>query len=543
MPSQDYWDAFTYPGPRERKHPAQPWSLDHLREQMDQCSIAAAMVLSTQSVLYDPHLANLALSRQLTKTERLHAIWNVMPSIGGEFPPPERLLQEMAAWNVRAVSVFPKTNGWDLSDPSSEALLRALSTRRIPVYLPRSEFGEYHALRSLLRQWPDLLLIVPGVSWTEQRLVIPLLERHPNLHITLDHFQVHYGPEDLVARGLEDQLLHGSGAPAMSMGAHRCLIDYAEIPDAAKQKIATGNLCRLLGAPLPPPAPAPSQDDHLMQAARSGSPLPVPVIDMHMHILDEGLHGAGGSYRMPHGGPKGVFHLLKRIGCTGGGFMSWNGTVSCDTVAGNECTRRALDVAPPGFWGLGSFDPCHYSQEELARLIPALYEDRRFLGMKPYVRQGMAYDSPLYDLWWRFGNERGLYALLHRTRQDFSEVTCLAKKYPGVQWIVAHCGASFHVADQAIEAVRSHPNIYAEITLTPVGEGVIEHLVAGCGADRVLYGSDLPMRDPRQQLGWVVYSRLCVEAKQRVLGQNALALVAAINPHAAASLYKVVHQP
>jgi len=41
------------------------------------------------------------------------------------------------------------------------------------------------------------------------------------------------------------------------------------------------------------------------------------------------------------------------------------------------------------------------------------------------------------------------------------------------------------------------------------------------GEDRIVYGSDLPMRDPRQQLGWVVFSRLSQRAKERILWRNA----------------------
>ena len=64
-----------------------------------------------------------------------------------------------------------------------------------------------------------------------------------------------------------------------------------------------------------------------------------------------------------------------------------------------------------------------------------------------------------------------------------------------------------------------------EITLTPSWGGIIEYLAAGAGVDRVMYGSDLPMRDPRQQLGWVVYSRLNLEDKKKVLGGNAQRLL------------------
>ena len=74
--------------------------------------------------------------------------------------------------------------------------------------------------------------------------------------------------------------------------------------------------------------------------------------------------------------------------------------------------------------------------------------------------------------------------------------------------------------------MKKHPNVYAEITLTPVTAGIIEYLVKHAGPDRVLYGSDLPMRDPRQQLGWVVYSRLPVAVKEQILAKNALKMLA-----------------
>jgi predicted TIM-barrel fold metal-dependent hydrolase len=145
--------------------------------------------------------------------------------------------------------------------------------------------------------------------------------------------------------------------------------------------------------------------------------------------------------------------------------------------------------------------------------------------MKPYVQYGVEYHHSSYDAWWKYGNRHGLYALIHRNRADFLEVDTLAKKYPRVRWVVAHCGSDFKTADLAIESIQKHPNVYAEITLTPVTFGIIDYLVRHAGADRVVYGSDLPMRDPRQQLGWVVYSRLTVAEKNMVLWKNAMRIV------------------
>lgn len=226
---------------------------------------------------------------------------------------------------------------------------------------------------------------------------------------------------------------------------------------------------------------------------------------------------------MRRGGPKGTFQLMRRLGYAGAGIMSWN-VVSGDSAGGNEAVRQALEFFPPGYWGLGSFDPVHFSQEELENLIPQLYADRRFLGMKPY-HFGIRYDDPRYDVWWKYGNQRRLYGLIDHTIDDCTEVDNLASRFPDVSWVIAHTGGSYKAADQAIACIEKHPNVFAEITYTTVTAGIIDYLVEHAGEDRVLYGSDLPMRDPRQQLGWVIYSRINEKVKARVLGLNALAII------------------
>ena len=525
LPDIQFFDAFTRIGPRRQKHPAHPWTLDEVLEEMRHCSVSGALVASTTSISYELTYGNLELSDRLEAHDSLFAVWNVMPHHTGEFPPPDELNQAMATHNVRAVMLNPKTNAWDWCADHSQELLAWLAKTATLTIISRPEFGAYSELDQVLSRHPELPLLLTGVWWSEQRLLLPLLRRHANLHISFDRLQIHYGIEYLHEVGCADQLVFASDAPLMSMGAHRTFIDYADVPEEVKRKVAGGNLVRLLKGQAPPRDYVNPDEDELMAAARQGQPLPTPLLDMHMHILHAGMNGAGGGYRMHRGGPDGVFPLLARLGCRGGGFMSWNGTVSGDSLAGNDCVREALDAAPPGFWGLASFDPVHYSATDLERLIPEVYADQRFIGMKPYGVYGVPYDDPAYAVWWRYGNERQFYALLHRTRGDFREIDALAEAYPNVRWLVAHCGSDYRTADMAIESAQKHPNVYAEITLTPVTLGIIEYLVAGAGEDRVLYGSDLPMRDPRQQLGWVVFSRLPLAQKQKVLAGNAMAVV------------------
>lgn len=534
MPSM-YFDAYTHYGPEQQTHGAQPWRLDELVAELSHCSISGALVAWSQSVLYDPMLGNGRLMDALKGHDHLFPIWNVMPHWTGEFAEPAALIEMLRAQDVRAVQVHPQTNGWAVRSQAGEPLLSALAGAGVLTIAGFNSEIDVEDLEFLLKRYPELPLLVRGATWSQARMIVPLLLAHRALHITLDHFQVHYGPEWLVGLGCGDQVVFGSNATSMSAGAHRCVIDYADISDEARGKIASGNLIRLLGGLAPRREVVNGDEDELMRAARHGEPLPTRVLDIHAHVLDEGLNGGGGAYAMHRGGPKGVMALAERMGVDGIGLMSWDGTVSAAAENGNRCTAAALDVAPESWWGLGTFDVAHESAETMRGQMEALFEDRRFLGLKPYPMYGVRYDDPRYDVWWEFGNERGLYTLWHPTlwwEKDEFENTC--GKYPNLTFVAAHAGGSYGFADKAIDLAQRFENVCMEVTLTPSCLGIVDYLVAGAGVDRVMYGSDMPMRDPRQQFGWVVFSRLSLEAKRQVLGRNAQRIVDRVRANQAA---------
>jgi predicted TIM-barrel fold metal-dependent hydrolase len=73
----------------------------------------------------------------------------------------------------------------------------------------------------------------------------------------------------------------------------------------------------------------------------------------------------------------------------------------------------------------------------------------------------------------------------------------------------------------AIEAAQNNANVYLETCSTFRTPGAIEELVNGAGADRVLYGSDVPLMDHRPQVGKIVTADISDDAKRLVLGENA----------------------
>ena len=69
------------------------------------------------------------------------------------------------------------------------------------------------------------------------------------------------------------------------------------------------------------------------------------------------------------------------------------------------------------------------------------------------------------------------------------------------------------------------PNYFLETCSTFRTPGVIEELVDKAGADRVLFGSDTPLMDPRPQLGKIITAAIDSDAKRLILGENARGLL------------------
>lgn len=524
-PNMIYFDAYSRIGPRYFKHPEARWTRDELQSEMQFCSISAAMVQYTQASLYEAALSNSRHLEALSTHAGLFPVWNVVPDFGATQRSNEVQIADVLEAGVRAVTLFPNTNGWAFYAKEAKDLIAKCAEAGIVLYLDVSELADWRDLEDLFAIHPKVKLILTGAKYDAARQTISALLAFPNLHITMERFQIHYGIEQLCGMGLADQLLFGTNAPEASAGAHRAPIDYADVSEATRAAIAGGNLMRLLGDIPTPREVENAEEDAIMACARRGQALEVPLLDLHMHVLDEGLDCAGTNLLMPRGGPSGMYALHQKLGYQGGGFMSWNGVYCNDVANGNRCVKAALDASPGGYWGLATVDPSHYTQSGMLDSLKAVYSDPRFIGMKPYRFFGYTYDEKPYWQWWEFGQERGLYGLIHLNKMDFSEADFLASNYPGIHWMIPHCGESFWFAEKAVQRAQRFPNVFLEITFTSCCGGIIEYLAEHAGANRVIYGSDAPMRDPRQQLGWVVYSRLEPRKKMQILANNGLSMI------------------
>ena len=96
----------------------------------------------------------------------------------------------------------------------------------------------------------------------------------------------------------------------------------------------------------------------------------------------------------------------------------------------------------------------------------------------------------------------------------------MAQKYPNMTFLLAHTGQSYEIARCNLLVARERKNVFLEITYTTLTYGIIEYLTREIGADKIVYGSDMPMRDPAPQLAWICYSRISEGDKRKILGIN-----------------------
>ncbi|MEZ4733673.1 MAG: amidohydrolase family protein [Caldilineaceae bacterium] len=103
-----------------------------------------------------------------------------------------------------------------------------------------------------------------------------------------------------------------------------------------------------------------------------------------------------------------------------------------------------------------------------------------------------------------------------------ADIRHLALRFPDVSIIMAHlngCGV------RGVLDIQDLPNVVIDTSGSQPDAGFTEFAVEQLGADRVLFGSDAPIRDYAVQLAKVTGAQISDTARQQILGENARRLL------------------
>jgi uncharacterized protein len=198
-----------------------------------------------------------------------------------------------------------------------------------------------------------------------------------------------------------------------------------------------------------------------------------------------------------------------------------------DGSTANDRTARYVAQQPERFVGFAYVSPLLPQT-----LVPELTRAIDILGLRAIKLYPPYTPWPLHEPPWHpiyeFAHDRGLTILFHTgpEPQSFPKwIGEIAGDYPRANFVAGHAGNTPLERAQAIAAAQRHPNVYLETCSTFRTPGVIEQLVAEAGADRILFGSDTPLMDPRPQLGKILTAQIKDADKRQIIGLNAQRLL------------------
>ena len=194
-----------------------------------------------------------------------------------------------------------------------------------------------------------------------------------------------------------------------------------------------------------------------------------------------------------------------------------------DGRSGNDQTAAFVAQHPDRFIGFAYVSPM--LPETVGPELKRAIDELGFKAIKiysPYTPYPL--DHPAWDPVYGFADERGLAIIAHTGGEATSSPEQLgraAPRFPNAKFVAGHAGNAEPFRGQANAAARARPKFYLETCSPFRTPGVVEELVSKAGADRVLFGSDVPLMDPRPQLGKIITADIDAEAKRLVLGANA----------------------
>ncbi len=510
------YDALVYLGRGRGLADYQRADLPAIRKMLDKYGIAQALAMSFAGRELEIARGNDLLFQAAAREPRLIPCPAVLPDSGKETGSENEFIDRLLRQGARAVCLFPRTCGTGLNRRVIGQLLRAIEERRLPLMLFETALLDAAALA---QEYPGLPVLAPQPGYRD-RTLLPALKQAANLHLSLaPPFAPFRGLEVLAGQGLANRLVFASGFPVSEPGAAISYLAYSALSDAEVEKIAAGNLRRMLaGVQTGGPDARPStRSAARIRARRAGGvcravwqrrPLAWQgVTDMHSH------YGHWIEFPIWCDRPEDLTAEMNRIGIARA-MISHQACMTPEAAWGNNRVLEAMRRQPGRLLGYAA---CYPVNAELGIKEIRRGVRRGMRGIKLHSSASIAYTDPGYIPVWEFADRRRLPVLLH-TWGDLPAMEPLFQRYRRAPILLGHSGSvnpALYVA-----FARKYANLFLEITYSMAPYGLVEYFVREIGAERVLFGADAPWMAFSQQIGRVLFAAITDRQKRMILIHN-----------------------
>lgn len=248
---------------------------------------------------------------------------------------------------------------------------------------------------------------------------------------------------------------------------------------------------------------------------------PIAILDCHGHI---GVHPDFPAYKTS---PEDMVSVMDQLNIE---RLAVTSTLACfnDCPRGNSEIAEVLQRHPERFLGYITVNPnpvgealeqlekhSHFHHPPLIKLHPDLHQ---------YPVTG-----PNYLPIWDYAHQTHAIVLVHTWDSDANcgplLFLSIARQFPGARILLGHSGVSWRGYGQAIDVAKQVPNTYLDISGSQSHRTILEYCVDQVGAERVLFGSDMPYLEAAVSLGRVLTARIADDAKSAILRHNFLRLL------------------
>ena len=131
--------------------------------------------------------------------------------------------------------------------------------------------------------------------------------------------------------------------------------------------------------------------------------------------------------------------------------------------------------------------------------------------LNPIVERAIELDTPILQHTW-------VKATGNMTREStYHHAVGMAQRHPRMKMWLAHCSGRW---EESARVIRDHPNIRVDLSGGEPEDGIVECLLKHLSPDRILFGSDLPGRNPYVQIAKVLGADIPESVKNKILGEN-----------------------
>lgn len=135
---------------------------------------------------------------------------------------------------------------------------------------------------------------------------------------------------------------------------------------------------------------------------------------------------------------------------------------------------------------------------------------------------------------WGDFDDRGWFAILeaaapgticcYHTPFDY-DMGSLLRAHPEITFVAAHPGDRERV-EEHIALMKRHDNLYLDLSGTGLFRfGVLKHLISQVGDERILFGTDYPICNPRMYVQAVCGEDIPPRSRRRIFYENAQSLI------------------